>query len=81
MTETLVIEDWRSVKLLTIPEIAAWARVHEKTVYRWIRVGKLPALCFGLRTYRVPEPVVAEYLRSLGWGSLLPPNNGHEDNA
>ncbi|GEM_PF-2423461 len=39
MIETLVLEDRQSVKLITIPAIAAWARVHEKTVYRWIRVG------------------------------------------
>ena len=26
---------WNARSLLTVPEVAEWARVHPKTVYRW----------------------------------------------
>ncbi len=56
---------WNAVNLLTIPEVAAWARVHPKTVYRWVKDGKLPAVQFGTRTVRIPEPAVRDFLARL----------------
>jgi predicted DNA-binding transcriptional regulator AlpA len=32
---------WNARNLLTVREVAEWARVHPKTVYRWIKEGKL----------------------------------------
>lgn len=64
---------WNSVHLLTIAEVAAWARVHRKTVYRWVRDGKLPAIQFGGRTVRVPEAAVAEFLTQINCGNLERP--------
>lgn len=32
---------WNARNLLTVPDVAEWARVHPKTVYRWIKEGKL----------------------------------------
>ena len=65
-------EGWGGpIRLLTVAEIASWARVHPKTVYRWIHDGKLPAIQFGLRTYRVPENAVVEYLRQIGYGEMV----------
>jgi len=32
---------WNARNLLTVLEVAEWARVHPKTVYRWIKEGKL----------------------------------------
>ena len=34
---------YRSVKMLTVREIAAKLKVHPQTVYRWIYTGKLKA--------------------------------------
>ena len=65
--------NWQSVRLLTVPEVAAWARVHPKTVYRWIKDGRLNALRLGNRTYRITEPDVKQFLASIGFGNLLPP--------
>jgi hypothetical protein len=31
---------WNARNLLTVSEVAEWARVHPKTVYRWIKDGK-----------------------------------------
>jgi excisionase family DNA binding protein len=44
--------------LLTVAEVAEWARVHPKTVYRWIKDGKLGSIQFGPRTFRIPEGAV-----------------------
>ncbi len=51
---------------MTVLEVAEWARVHPKTVYRWIREGRLEAIQFGPRTFRVPEDAIAQFLRLTG---------------
>jgi excisionase family DNA binding protein len=70
MTNT-ALPAWRSIQLLTVPEVAEWARVHPKTVYRWIKIGELEAIQLGARTYRIPESAVVEYLRRNGYGHLI----------
>jgi excisionase family DNA binding protein len=69
---------WNARNLLTVPEVAEWARVHPKTVYRWIRDGKLEAIQFGPRTFRVPEDAVHKFLLKTGngKGSEHPESNG-----
>ena len=59
---------WNARNLLTVPEVAEWARVHPKTVYRWIRDGKLEAIQFGPRTFRVPEDAIGIFLHKSGNG-------------
>ena len=39
----------------TIQEVAEELRVHEETVRRWIRTGKVKALRYGHRTVRITE--------------------------
>ncbi len=63
--------DWRLIHLLTVPEVAEWARVHPKTVYRWIKLGELDAIQLGARTYRIPEHAVVEYLQRNGYSHLI----------
>ena len=41
-------------KLLTIQEVAEWAKVSTKTVYRWISDNKMTGIRLGNRTYRIP---------------------------
>ncbi len=42
-----LIGTWNARNLLTVLEVAEWARVHPKTVYRWIKDG-LEAIQFDL---------------------------------
>ena len=69
---------WNARNLLTVPEVAEWARVHPKTVYRWIRDGKLEAIQFGPRTFRVPEDAIGNFLHKSGNGKATehPGSNG-----
>jgi excisionase family DNA binding protein len=76
---TLTAASWRNTPLLTVHEIALWARVHPKTVYRWIAAGRLHAIQFGRRTYRVPEPVVVEFLNKIGYSYLVRPGKGDRE--
>ncbi len=59
-----------SVELLTIPQVAAWARVSTKTIYRWIESGKIPVVKFGSRTYRIPAGAVLEQIKQAGYDML-----------
>ena len=66
-TTSLQLGTWNARNLLTALEVAEWARVHPKTVYRWIREGKLEAIQFGPRTFRVPEDAIGQFLRQAGY--------------
>ena len=59
---------WNARNLLTVLEVAEWARIHPKTVYRWIREGRLEAIQFGPRTFRVPEDAIGKFLNKNGYG-------------
>jgi len=63
-----LLETWNARNLLTVFEVAEWARVHPKTVYRWIREGRLEAIQFGPRTFRVPEDPIGKFLNKNGYG-------------
>ena len=67
-TQTAIVQvgTWNARNLLTVPEVAEWARVHPKTVYRWIKEGRLEAIQFGPRTFRIPEDAVTQFLRQVG---------------
>jgi predicted DNA-binding transcriptional regulator AlpA len=41
-TLTTQLETWNARNLLTVPEVAEWACVHPKTIYRWIKEGVKP---------------------------------------
>jgi excisionase family DNA binding protein len=77
-TLSLLPGTWNARNLLTVPEVAEWARVHPKTVYRWIKEGRLEAIQFGPRTYRIPEDAVGQFLKQVGYTNLpsLPGKNG-----
>jgi excisionase family DNA binding protein len=48
---------------LTVAEIVERLRVHEETVRRWLREGRLPGRAFGGRTgYRVRESDLEAFL-------------------
>ncbi|MBI5934394.1 MAG: helix-turn-helix domain-containing protein [Chloroflexi bacterium] len=59
------------INLLTIQEVATWAKVSTKTVYRWIANKKLPAIRLGSRTYRISEHDLLEYLKNAGYYALV----------
>ena len=71
---------WNARDLLTVLEVAEWARVHPKTVYRWIKEGKLEAKQFGPRTYRVPEDAISNIMLKAGYNKItpLPKPNGRK---
>ena len=62
----------QQVNLLTIQEVANWAKVSTKTVYRWISNNKIPAIRLGNRTYCIPEQAISDYLKQNGFDYLLP---------
>jgi excisionase family DNA binding protein len=62
----------QQMNLLTIQEVADWAKVTTKTIYRWISDNKIPAIRLGNRTYRIPEKAIIDYLRKNGYDHLLP---------
>lgn len=49
------------VKFYTSKEVAAILKVHQYTVLKWIREGRLNAISFG-RSYRVVESELAAFL-------------------
>lgn len=53
-----------SAQLLTVREVAAQLRVTPRTVYLWIRAGKLSAIRISERVTRIPASEVARMLRS-----------------
>lgn len=71
ITRNLQIPDLSQIKLLTIQEVADWAKVSTKTVYRWISDNKIPAIRLGNRTYRIPEKAIIDYLRQMGYEHLV----------
>ncbi len=59
-----------SIELLTIHQVATWARVSTETIYRWIESGKIPVVKFGERTYRIPAGAVIEQLKQDGYENV-----------
>ena len=57
--------------MLTVFEVAEWARVHPKTVYRWIKDGRLEAIQFGPRTFRIPEDAIGKFLNKNGYNKSV----------
>jgi len=50
--------------LLTVTEAAMAARVHEETIRRWVRDGKLAAIRLPGGTYRIEPSVLTALLTS-----------------
>ena len=59
------------IELLTVQQVAKWARVSSKSVYRWIESGKIPVVKFGERTYRIPARAVIAQLKASGYDRLV----------
>ncbi len=72
---------WNSRSLLTVAEVAEWAHVHPKTVYRWIQEGKLDTIQFGPRLYRVPEDAISKFLKKCGYGDVPSPHQDGKNGA
>jgi len=64
-------DSWIARNLLTVLEVAEWARVHPKTVYRWIKDGRLEAIQFGPRTFRIPEDAIGKFLDKNGYSKSV----------
>jgi excisionase family DNA binding protein len=71
-TEKFQTSELHQINLLTIQEVADWAKVSTKTVYRWISDNKIPAIRLGNRTYRIPEKTIIDYLKKIGYDHLVP---------
>ena len=65
------------VELLTVSQVAKWARVSPKSIYRWIESGKIPVVKFGERTYRIPARAVIAQLKAAGYDHLV--NGDHKE--
>lgn len=53
----------RAINLLTPQEVADRLRLRRATVWRYIRDGKIKAMMFNKRTYRVAEKDFKKFLR------------------
>jgi excisionase family DNA binding protein len=60
------------VELLTIQQVAKWAKVSTKSIYRWIESGKIPVVKIGKRTYRIPARAVINQLKASGYELVIP---------
>jgi excisionase family DNA binding protein len=50
---------------LTVSQVAAWLQVHEETVRRWLRQGRLEGQNFSGRTgYRIRRAAVEEFMNA-----------------
>ena len=59
------------IELLTVQEVARWAKVSTKSIYRWIESGKISAVKLSKRTYRIPASAVIAYLKTSGYDHLI----------
>ena len=48
--ETAPVIPWMKIKLLTVHQVANWAQVSMKTVYRWIKNGELKSVVVPIRS-------------------------------
>jgi len=53
----------RAINLLTPQEVADRLRLRRSTVWRYIREGKIKAIMFNKRTYRISEKDLNQFLR------------------
>ena len=67
VTQKFQTNELQQMNLLTIQEVAEWANVSTKTVYRWISDNKIPAIRLGNRTYLIPERAIFDYLKRIGY--------------
>ncbi len=74
LTHRLQESQISQIKLLTVQEVAEWAKVSTKTVYRWIADNKIPAIRLGRRTYRISEKDLIDYLENTGYYFLVEQN-------
>lgn len=51
-------------RLLTVPEVAEWLRVHPESVRRWIRQGRLRGVLLGgtRAGYRIAQSEVQRFI-------------------
>jgi excisionase family DNA binding protein len=71
VTKKFRTSELQQMNLLTIQEVANWAKVSTKTIYRWISDNKIPAIRLGNRTYRIPEQAIIDYLKQNGFDHLV----------
>ena len=71
VTKKFQTSELQQMNLLTIQEVADWAKVSTKTIYRWISDNKISAIRLGNRTNRIPERAIIDYLRQNGYDDLL----------
>jgi excisionase family DNA binding protein len=72
VTKLFRTSELQQMNLLTIQEVANWAKVSTKTIYRWNSDNKIPGIRLGNRTYRIPEQAIINYLKQNGFDHLLP---------
>jgi excisionase family DNA binding protein len=62
VTQKFPTSELHQIHLLTIQEVADWAKVSTKTVYRWISDKKIPAIRLGNRTHRIPAKAIFDFV-------------------
>jgi len=65
-----------STKILTVPQAAEQLQVSERTVYEWLRDGKLPGRKIG-KVWRLSAEAIVDFLRGDRVGSGTNVNSTH----
>lgn len=50
-------------EILKVPAVAAYAGVHENTVWSWIKTGKIPAVRLGARIVRIRKSDLDQFIK------------------
>jgi excisionase family DNA binding protein len=64
-------------KILTVPQAAAQLQVSERTVYEWLRDGKLPGRKIG-KVWRMSADAIIDFLRGDAINTGATPDPGRE---
>lgn len=71
-----VDEETEQNQLLFIEEVAELLRVHTSTIYRWVRLGRLPVIRLSASTLRVDPTDLEKFINAKRMRSVLSRTRG-----
>jgi excisionase family DNA binding protein len=71
VTQKFQTSELHQINLQTLQEVADWAKVSTKTMYRWISDKQISAIRLGNQTYCIPEKASIAYLKQIVYEHLV----------